>query len=63
MTVARLSQHHSQELAYRQSDGFTLETQHYPDSIHHEGEPNWPSIILRPGQTYRHVMIHKFTAE
>ncbi|MFO0968780.1 MAG: hypothetical protein U0793_24755 [Gemmataceae bacterium] len=27
-----------------------LETQHFPDSVH---QPGFPSIILRPGQTYR----------
>ncbi len=28
---------------------FCLETQHYPDSIHHE---NFPTTVLRPGQTF-----------
>ncbi len=50
-------------VTYNKNAAFCLETQHYPDSIHHEGDPNWPTIILRPGQTYRHVMVHKFTAE
>ncbi len=35
--------------AYRQSDGFALETQHYPDSPNH---PNFPTTTLLPGQTY-----------
>ena len=34
-----------------------LETQKYPDSVHH---PEWPSTRLEPGQTYRHVMVHRF---
>ena len=34
---------------YRQSDGFALETQHYPDSPNHA---NFPSTVLRPGQTF-----------
>ena len=34
---------------YRQSDGFALETQHYPDS---PNQPNFPSTVLRPGQTF-----------
>jgi aldose 1-epimerase len=34
---------------YRQSDGLALETQHYPDSPNHA---NFPSTVLRPGQTY-----------
>jgi aldose 1-epimerase len=35
--------------AYRQSDGFALETQHYPDSPNH---PNFPTTTLLPGKTY-----------
>jgi len=35
--------------AYRQHSGFCLETQHFPDSIN---QPRFPSVILRPGQTY-----------
>lgn len=34
-----------------------LETQHFPDSVHH---PHFPSIVLRPGQTYRHRTVHRF---
>ena len=29
---------------------FCLETQHFPDAVHH---PNFPSVILRPGEEYR----------
>jgi aldose 1-epimerase len=39
--------------AYRQGDGFALETQHFPDSPHHIGEPGWPSVVLRPGEALR----------
>jgi len=45
---------------YRKRSALCLETQHYPDSVHH---PNFPSIILRPGQTYRHTCIFAFSAE
>jgi aldose 1-epimerase len=41
---------------YRQGDGFTLETQHYPDSPNHA---NFPSTVLRPGQTYRTTTIYQ----
>lgn len=34
---------------YRQSYGFALETQHFPDS---PNQPSFPSTVLRPGQTY-----------
>jgi aldose 1-epimerase len=46
-------------VVYRQYQAFCLETQHYPDSVHH---PNFPSIILRPGSTYTHTAIYKFSA-
>ncbi len=45
--------------AYRQGAAFTLETQHYPDSPNH---PNFPSTVLRPGQTYDSTTIFKFTS-
>lgn len=43
--------------AYRQGDAFCLETQHYPDSPNH---PNFPSTVLRPGQTFRSTTIFGF---
>lgn len=45
---------------YRQHQGLCLETQRYPDSIN---RPAWPTVILRPGQEYRHLMVHKFTVK
>jgi aldose 1-epimerase len=47
-------------VAYRQHHGFCLETQHFPDSVNH---PNFPSIILRPGQIYRQSTVHRFSTE
>ncbi len=44
--------------AYRQGDGFCLETQHYPDSPNHAG---FPSTVLRPGENYRTKTVFKFT--
>jgi aldose 1-epimerase len=35
--------------AYRQGDGFCLETQHLPDS---PNRPEFPSTVLRPGERY-----------
>jgi aldose 1-epimerase len=46
---------------YRQSDAFTLETQHFPDSPHHIGDPRWPSVVLNPGQTFTSKTTYKFT--
>jgi aldose 1-epimerase len=44
---------------YRQSDGFALETQHFPDSPNH---PNFPSTVLRPGQTFQSTTVYTFSA-
>ena len=41
---------------YRES--FALETQHYPDS---PNQPNFPSIILNPGEVYSTKTIYKFS--
>jgi aldose 1-epimerase len=48
---------------YRESDGFALETQHYPDSPHHQRDPNFPSVVLRPGQTYQTTTVYKFSTD
>ena len=37
--------------------GVCLETQHFPDS---PNRPAFPSTVLRPGETYRHVTVHTF---
>ena len=42
---------------YRQGDGFALETQHFPDSPNH---PNFPSTVLRPGESYDTTTVFKF---
>jgi aldose 1-epimerase len=43
---------------YPQFGGVCLETQHFPDSIHH---PNFPSTVLRPGTVFRSETIYKFS--
>jgi aldose 1-epimerase len=45
---------------YRQTSAFTLETQHYPDSPHHIGQARWPSVVLKPGQTFSSTTIYRF---
>jgi aldose 1-epimerase len=40
--------------------GFCLETEHYPDSPNH---PDYPSTILRPGETYKQSTVHKFSVK
>jgi aldose 1-epimerase len=42
--------------AYRQGDGLALETQHYPDS---PNQPDFPSTVLRPGETYETSTIYE----
>jgi len=42
---------------YGPRTGFCLETQHYPDS---PNQPNFPSTVLNPGDTYRQSTIYKF---
>jgi aldose 1-epimerase len=48
---------------YRESDGFALETQHHPDSPNHQGNRNFPSVVLRPGQTYQTTTVYKFSTD
>lgn len=43
--------------AYRQGAGFTLETQHYPDSPNHS---NFPTTTVNPGQTYDSTTVFAF---
>lgn len=45
--------------AYGPRGAFCLESQHAPDSIN---QPGFPSIVLRPGQTYRSTTIYRFSA-
>lgn len=43
---------------YEQYAGFCIETQHFPDSLHH---PNFPSTILRPGETFGSITQYAFS--
>jgi aldose 1-epimerase len=42
---------------YRYRTGFCMEPQHFPDS---PNKPQFPSVVLRPGQTYKNTIIYKF---
>ncbi len=42
---------------YPQYAGFCLECQHFPGSAN---RPEFPTIILRPGETYRQTTLYKF---
>ncbi len=48
--------------AQRTQTAFCLETQMMPDSIHHQGDPNFTDCVLRPGETYDYTTVYKFTA-
>lgn len=37
---------------------FCLEAQHFPDS---PNRPEFPSVVLRPGEVYRQTTVHKFS--
>lgn len=45
---------------YQKRTGFCMEPQHYPDS---PNKANFPSVVLRPGQTFKNTIIYKFSAK
>ncbi|TCK28692.1 aldose 1-epimerase [Ancylobacter aquaticus] len=47
-----------QDRLYRQSDGFCLEPQIWPDA---PNRADYPSARLDPGETYRHVSVYRFS--
>lgn len=47
-------------IAYPLRSALALETQHYPNS---PNQPEYPSTVLRPGQTYHSTCIYKFSTK
>lgn len=47
-------------IAYPRRGAICVETQHFPDS---PNQPNYPSVVLRPGETYSSTCIYKFSVE
>ena len=43
---------------YVKHAGLCLETQHFPDS---PNQPSFPNTILKPGETYHHTTVYKFS--
>ena len=43
---------------YHQYTGLCLEPQHFPDAPNHS---NFPSTVLRPGETYKHISKYRFS--
>ena len=44
-------------VTFRQSSGFALEAQNFPDAPNH---PGFPNPVLRPGERYQQTIIYKF---
>lgn len=42
---------------YNRHSGLCLESELFPDAVN---QPHFPSCILRPGQTYNHMTVHRF---
>lgn len=45
-------------VAYPIHAAMCLESQHYPDS---PNKPQWPSVVVRPGETYHSRCVYKFS--
>ena len=45
---------------YPKRSAFCLETQHYPDS---PNKPEFPTTLLKPGQTFHSTTVYKFSAK
>lgn len=45
---------------YRKHSGLCLETQGLPNAVN---QPKFPSIVYKPGQVYKHKMVHRFYTE
>jgi aldose 1-epimerase len=45
---------------YIKHAGLCLETQHFPDS---PNQPSFPNTILKPGDTYHHTTVYKFSTK
>lgn len=45
---------------YQRRNGLCLEPQHYPDSPNH---PEFPTTLLKPGETYKNTIVYRFSAK
>lgn len=48
------------DVAYANRSAVCLETQGFPDA---PNQPAFPNTILRPGERYRHTLVHRFTVD
>ncbi|XP_031281966.1 aldose 1-epimerase-like, partial [Pistacia vera] len=47
-------------VVYGKHAGVCLETQGFPNAIN---QSNFPSVVVRPGETYKHSMLYEFSVE
>jgi aldose 1-epimerase len=47
-------------VVYKKNYGFCFEAQHFPDS---PNQPDFPSSVLKPGETYKQTTIYKFSVQ
>jgi aldose 1-epimerase len=52
------SNHGKDGAVYNRRNGLCAETQYFPDS---PNKPDFPSCILQPGETYKHVTVYRFS--
>jgi aldose 1-epimerase len=45
---------------YQFRNAFCMEAQHFPDS---PNKPNFPSVVLKPGQVYKNTIIFRFSVQ
>lgn len=48
------------DVLYGHRTGFCFEPQHYPDS---PNQPKFPSVVLKPGQTYKNTIIFRLSVK
>ncbi len=49
-----------QDIVYKHRAGFCLETQHFPDS---PNQPDFPTTVLRPGETFESTTLFRFKVD
>jgi aldose 1-epimerase len=47
-------------IEYKKHAGFCMEAQHFPDAVNH---PEFPSVILKPGQSYTQTTVYRFSTK
>ena len=47
-------------IVYKKRSGLCFETEHFPDS---PNKPSFPTVVLRPGETYKTTTMYKFSSK